>query len=72
MAISDDDVPLGSMDLRGKSRVRRGSYVILDESVPLGSLPKTSGSMDASWGALGAFLLAAGAALGLKGKRKEQ
>ena len=72
VAISDDDVPLGSMDLRGKSRVRRGSYVILDESVPLGSLPKTSGSMDASWGALGAFLLAAGAALGLKGKRKEQ
>ena len=73
VSISDDDVPLGATaGLRGKSRVRRGTYVILDDSAPLGALPKTSGSLDASWGALGAFLLAAGAALGLKGKRKEQ
>ena len=70
VTIIDDDVPMGA--LPGKSRHRRSLYTILDDDVPLGALPKTSGSRGAAVGGLGAFLLAAGAALGLTKKRKKE
>ena len=52
--------------------IRDSLYTILDDDVPLGALPKTSGSRGAAVGGLGAFLLAAGAALGLTKKRKKE
>ena len=70
VVIIDDDVPMGT-PTKGKSRTRRSLYTILDDDVPLGALPNTSGSRGAAVGGLGAFLLAAGAILGLTKKRKK-
>lgn len=62
MPIEDDRPPLAPLPPRGKSTVRRSLYTILDDSVPLGALPKTSGSRGGTAAAVGALLLLGGIA----------
>ena len=55
-----------------KSRHRKGLYTILDDTVPLGALPETSGSRGLLEGGFGAVLMVLGAALRLLGRKKKQ